>query len=127
MIRPYREDDSEILENMLAIEGVDPFEMGFDSNETWVYDDEGIKGFYTWEVEHDIFPHLKHLCVKRDSRQGQISRALIKDFRQRMKDKGYKFAFIHARTEQMAKVFEWYFKTKQHSESNGYHFFFVEV
>lgn len=127
MVRPYETDDGKSLGEMLLAEGIKPDEMGFVDNETYVYEDDGIKGFYTYKIEHEVFPHLKHFCVTRDSRNGKIARELIKDFRQRLKAQGYRKAIVHAKDESLEKIIGWFFRVKPYREENGHKFFIAEV
>lgn len=85
MIRPFQIEDGLSICNMLTAEGLSKNQMSFLDNETWVYEDEGIRGFYTFKMEYDIFPHLQHFCVDRNNRGGNIARALIKHFKDRVK------------------------------------------
>lgn len=85
MVRPFKIGDSADLSALLKAEGLSKDQMDFFDNETWVYEDEGIRGFYTFKMEHDIFPHLQHFCVDRNNRGGNVARGLIAHFKDRVK------------------------------------------
>lgn len=125
MIRPYHIDDTQTLHNMLSVEGIEDSEMGFDKADTFVYDDNGVKGFYTYKIEHYGFPHLVHFCVERKSRGGSIARALISDFKKRMKGQGYVKSIVHAKSESIEKLLTKYTRTEPYAESNGLKFYLI--
>ncbi len=83
-IRPYHVDDGKHLGEMLLMEGLKPDDMGFATWDTYVYDDGELKGFYTYKINNG-FPYLVHLCVDREYRTASIARALIGDFKKRVK------------------------------------------
>lgn len=84
MIRPFQIEDSKSICDMLMAEGIAEYQMDFVNNETWVYDDGEIRGFYTFKMEHEVFPHLQHFCVVRKSRGGNVARGLIAHFKNKV-------------------------------------------
>ena len=132
IIRPYTADDGKFLGEMLLAEGLEPEEMEFATKETYVAEDNGkIVGFYSYKIEHDIFPHLQHYCVNQDSRDGtlDIARILIRDFRRRIKSLGYQKAIINSPKckRKISRLIQWYFKINPYSADDEHKFFYVEV
>ena len=128
MIRPFVIEDSRSLCDMLMAEGLKKDQMDFLDNETWVYEDEGIKGFYTFKIEYDIFPHLQHFCIRGDCRGGSVARALIRHFKDRIRV--FRKAIINSpvSNEFVDKVIRRYFKIdKPYSVDNEHKFYWVNV
>lgn len=125
-IRPYHVDDGKFLGDMLLTEGLKPDEMGFATGNTYVYDDNGIvKGFYTYRIDHDVFPHITHFCVGRKYRGiGRIAYRLIKDLTKRI---GFGKIIIHAKNKEIAKLVEHYFDTKPYGEDRECKFYLAKV
>lgn len=128
-IRPYIFDDGKHLGGMLLEEGLMPERMCFVKYKTFVYDDGEVKGFYTYKIAHDIFPHMIHFCVGREHRTLTVARALIRDFRQRMRADCFPKAIIHnsLHKDYLDKIIRWYFKTEPYSENKTHRYFLVEV
>ena len=132
IIRPYIADDGKFLGEMLLAEGLESNEMSYVKGETFVAEENRkIVGFYTYKIEHDIFPHLQHYCVSQDNRDGtlDIARVLIRDFRRRMKSLGYQKVFINSPKckRKISRLIQWYFKANPHSADNEHKFFLVNI
>jgi len=127
MIRPFDIEDIDALYDMLEVEGLKKEDMGFLEHKTFVYDDGEMKGFYTYRIDYAIFPYLIHFCVRRDSRRTDVARALIRHFRHKMKDSGYRKIILHSMplTE---KIIKWYFKQEEpYGNTDNKDFYLVEA
>lgn len=127
-VRNFRQDDTPFLFGLLTVEGLTPDQMDFEDNETWVYDDGEIRGFYTFRIEHDIFPHLQHFCIDRDSRGGNVARALIRHFKDRVK--AFRTAIINSpnNNEFVDRVIRRYFGvTAPYATDTEHKFYLVQV
>lgn len=128
MIRPFQIEDSCSICDMLMAEGLTQDQMAFMEHETWVYEDDGVKGFYTFKIDHDIFPHLQHFCIARGSRGGSIARALIRHFKKKVKR--YKKAIVNSpnSNEFVDMVIRAYFGVdKPYAINETLRFYLVEV
>lgn len=128
MIRPFQIEDSRSLCDMLMAEGLTQNQMAFMEHETWAYEDEGVKGFYTFRIEHDIFPHLQHFCVDRNNRGGNVARALIRHFKDRVK--AFRTAIINSpnSNEFVDRVIRRYFGvTAPYATDTEHKFYLVQV
>ena len=132
IIRPYTPDDGKFLGEMLLTEGLEPDEMEYVTGETFVAEDYdgNIVGFYTYKME-GVFPHLQHYCTDAKYRDGtlQIARVLIRDFRRKIKDLGYKKAIINSPKckRKIGRLIQWYFKAEPYGADDGHKFYLVEV
>jgi hypothetical protein len=131
IIRPYTADDGRFLGEMLLAEGLEPDEMDFTSNETFVcISRNAVVGFYTYKMEKS-FPHLQHYCVSREARNGtlDVARVLIRDFRRRIKGLGYLKAIVNSpkHKRKISRLIRWYFKAEPYGTDDGHKFFLVNI
>lgn len=127
MVRPFRIEDSKALCDMLMAEGLDKDQMAFLEGETWVYEDETVRAFYTFKIEHE-FPHLQHFCVDRNNRGGNVARGLISHFKKRIKL--FRRAIINspANNDFVDRIIRRYFGvTKPYATDTEHKFYFVEI
>lgn len=131
MIRPYTHSDLEQLKDMLLAEGLAYDDMGFTTGNTYVYDDGVVKGFYTYNMKHDIFPHLQHFCVDKENRDAPmtVGLALGRDFKKRMSDMGYNKSIIAIPNNKgsLNKIMRWFFKPKEYSQDNEFKFYLAKM
>jgi hypothetical protein len=132
IIRPYIPSDFSILGDMLMDEGLEVDDMEYADQKTFVCVSRNEPvGFYTYKVDHDIFPHLQHFCVGRVARNGtlDIARALIKDFCDRIRKTGYHQVFINSPKckRRISRLIQYYFKASPHSSDNEHKFYLVTV
>ncbi|MEE8382227.1 MAG: GNAT family N-acetyltransferase [Thermodesulfobacteriota bacterium] len=132
IIRPYTPDDGRTIGLMLVTEGLEPEEMEFVTGNTFVAEDYdgSVVGFYTYKLE-GVFPHLQHYCVDKDARDGtlDIARALIREFRRRMKSLGYAKAIINSPKckRKIGRLIQWYFKAEPYGTDDAHKFFLVNI
>lgn len=124
MIRTFKPEDSRSICDMLMAEGITQDQMAFLDNETWVYDDGSIKGFYTVKME-GVFPHLQHFCIDRNSRGGQVARALIAHFKETFKMFNKKIINSPVNNDFVDKVIRRYFKVGEPYSVDKEHRFYL--
>lgn len=129
MIRPYKiTKDSLALMRILEAEGVKREAHRYIEYPTYVYDDGGIQGFFTFRMEQG-FPALIHFCTDREHRSPALARKLIKAFVEKVKEGNFVGAIIHVKQGKgyLDKFVQYYFKKKPYATKDGFNFYFVKV
>ena len=123
-IRCYQKKDYSDIANMMRIENnkID----GINSNNTIVMEDNGIIGFFTWVIEHNL-PVLKYFCFKRDKRNLNKIRLMLKVCKTIIKNLGYSKMIININQQYLCKLAEYYFKAKLYNRNETNYFYIVEV
>jgi hypothetical protein len=116
------------LVEMLRAEGLDDKDMDFHRSATWVVDEDGVKGFFSLRMEHNM-PYLVHFCVKRADRCHALARRLVMAFKNVVKSLGYGKAIINTPTENdfLNRLVSRYFKARPYSTDGVVKFYLAEV
>ena len=130
MLRRYRHNDREILDEMLLTEGLLETELpqkGYESYDTFVLDDDGkVKGFFSIKNEWG-FPSIEYFCAKREYRSPALARELTRAFTWVIKINRFPKAIIHATKAPIRKCIEYYWKIKPYAFKNDKAWYLVEV
>ena len=128
MFRQSLQTDKPELTALLSAEGVDNSEMGFERAETWVYDENGIKGFFSLRKEFKR-PYLIHFCVDRRFRTHLVARRLIGFLKNLLRMRGDSEAIINAPAdkERLNLLISAYFKARPYAKNDGHNFYLIGV
>jgi len=129
MIRPLTPPDYPEIERMLKEDFNQENRLQFlKSNYTFVLDDDGVKGFFTYYLFKGC-PMLKHFLVFKNFRTPDMKygRKLIKEFKNIIKNSGFKNFITSANEDYVKKFIEYYFKVKSNHSLNNENYYLVEV
>lgn len=111
---------------MLAAEGENYAYSYLSPSNTFVFDDNGMKGFFTIRVENNT-PSIRHFLVKKEFRNIKNSFNLMRICKQFMKDIGFKKIFIVVKKKRLMKLIEYFFRVSPYDKKHGFYFYLVEV
>lgn len=112
------EDFKEIL-LMLISEGYKPNNDMYPAN-TYIWDDNGVKGFFHFRIEQNL-PALKNFVIKKEFRNIDNARMLIKKYTEVIGNLGFRVSFIQVKKEYLKKLIKYYFKILPYKhEEYGY-------
>jgi hypothetical protein len=102
--------------------------MAFESSETWVHDEDGIKGFLSLREEHGV-PYLVHFCVSRESRKHSLARHIVGFFKRLLRSRGECKAIVNAREQDLRlnSLISAYFKAQPYARYDGHNFYLIGV
>ncbi len=134
MIRPYKSKDKQIILDMIGWPEIVDGRVEavyFHVDETYVWEDDGtVKGFYTIRNQHG-YPSIIHFFIRKEHRNPDTARMLIKDFKNRIRQRGYNRAFLHSCKRNLDKLIQYYFKVKpyavKHEGGKTTNYYLVEV
>jgi len=126
LIRAMTGKDIPELLKMLSLEDEHDGSYLTSANTFIFEDEEGMMGFYTIKIEHDV-PVLVHFIVKRERRSVELTRLLIKELRKRIKSMGFSTGIIAVKKDYLKRYVEYYAKRKPYAERYGVSFYLMEA
>ncbi|MBM4443383.1 MAG: hypothetical protein FJ027_23485 [Candidatus Rokubacteria bacterium] len=118
-LRPYVATDAGTCAAMLTREGLTPEDMAFDRLPTVVLE-EGVSaiGFATLEMAHGR-PHVVHFVIDRPCRTAARARCLMRGIRVMARDAGFSTLILHACTDPVRRLIEYYFRARPYITVDG--------
>jgi hypothetical protein len=126
MIRPYRPDDDELIEDMLASEDIGAKRMCHKLYDTYCVEHDGeLVGFFTMREEQG-FPALQHFYVVPSHRKGIVSREMMRAIKEMV---GGSKVIVHVERHRgwLRTLIENYFRTVPYGETLDKYWYLVEV
>lgn len=120
-------DEATII-GMMEDEGYDIKDMDIKRSATWVVEENTVKGFFSFRLEHNL-PYLVHLCVKKESRSPAFLWKMARYFKEIVRGYGYNKALMNTPKDDiyLSRLVSRYFKTRPYGEDEKVKFYLVEV
>lgn len=129
-MRPYETADYDTCLQMITEEGITDF--GFhkkDTNETWIYEDDGqIKGFFSMRMFNGI-PYLVHFVVAKACRDFQTGWRMLMAFKDIIRERGAKEFYTNCPVSEhkRARVLSRLFRKKPYAVEKGQYYWLVPL
>lgn len=120
--------DEDAISGMMKDEGYAIKDMDIKRSATWVIDENKVKGFFSFRLEHDL-PYLVHLCVKKEYRSPSFIWKMAMYFKEIVKLYGYNKALMNTPKgdNYLSQLVSRYFKVRPYAANNEVQFYLVEV
>jgi hypothetical protein len=116
MFRQLEAKDLKELEEMILQEGTKLEREEMMPINTYVWDEDGIKGFFHFRFEQNL-PSLRHLVIKKEFRNIKNAAMIIQEVKKVVKYMGFNNFLITTEKDYLRKLVEYKLKTKPYCEN----------
>jgi hypothetical protein len=120
MFRQLEAKDLIELEEMIGIEGTKLEKEEMFPTNTYIWDEDGIRGFFYFKFEQNL-PSLRHLVIKKEFRNIKNAAMIIDEIKKVVRNMGFKYFLGTTDKEYLRKLVEYKLKVKPYS-TNPYGF-----
>jgi hypothetical protein len=116
MFRQLEAKDLKELEELILLEGVKLEKEEMMPINTYIWDEDGIKGFFFFKFEQNI-PSVRHLLIKKEFRNIKNAAMIIQELKKVVKSLGFKYFLATTNKEYLSKLIEYKMKKKPYSKN----------
>jgi hypothetical protein len=126
--RKAEESDYPLLTDWLTSEDNDAVHLIRPEVETWVIGEPPI-GFFSYDIQHGIFPNLVYWYVIPEKRSLDLFRIMVEEYKTILRTQGYGKGIIHGRNDRprIDNMLKWFFKTEPYSETEDKKFYLLST
>jgi N-acetylglutamate synthase-like GNAT family acetyltransferase len=125
-LRNMKAEDIPELTEMLKQEGTKLEKEEMMPVNTYVWDEDGIKGFFHFRFEQNI-PSLRHLVIKKEFRNIKNAAMIIDEWKKVIKGLGFNHSIVLTNKPYLQKLVEFKLKGKPYSSKDYVTAYCVEV
>jgi hypothetical protein len=126
MFRQLEAKDLKELEDMITLEGTKLEKEEMIPVNTYVWDEDGIRGFFHFRFEQNI-PSLRHLIIKKEFRNIKNAAMIIDEWKKVIKGLGFNYSIVLTNKPYLQKLVEFKLKGKPYSTKDYVTAYCVEV